>query len=80
MPWVNGKAVWDWPAIYVIAESVTIAARESNVKLRWGGCWSVINDLAGAPENWVAAYVKRKRAAGQRAFNDGPHYELFGYL
>ena len=80
VPWIDGKAVWDWPAIYVIAEAVTQAARESNVKLRWGGCWAVVNDLAGAPENWVAAYVKRKRMAGKRAFNDGPHWELYGYV
>lgn len=77
VPWINGRAVWDWDAIYVIADAVVTAARELNVPLRWGGCWQVVNDLGGAPENWVAAYVKRKRAAGKRAFNDGPHWEMW---
>lgn len=79
VPWIDGKAVWDWPSIYVIADAVVTAARELNVQLRWGGSWEHINGLAGSPENWVAGYVKRKRAAGKRAFNDGPHWELWGY-
>ena len=77
VPWINGKPVWDWGAIYVIADAVVDAARDLSVPLRWGGCWLPINDLAGSPENWVAAYVKRKRAAGKRAFNDGPHWEMW---
>lgn len=79
VPWIDGRAVWDWPAIYIIADAVISSARELNVQLRWGGCWQNINPLAGEPENWVAAYVKRKRSAGKRAFNDGPHWELYGY-
>ncbi len=77
VPYINGKVVWDWPAIYVIADAVVQAAREINCPLRWGGCWEHVNPLSGSPENWVAGYVKRKRAAGQRAFNDGPHWELY---
>lgn len=79
VPWINGRPVWDWDAIYVIADAVVEAARELNVDLRWGGSWDHINPLKGSPENWVAAYVKRKRSQGKRAFNDGPHYELYGY-
>ena len=78
VPWINGRAVWDWDAIYVIADSVVSAARDFNVDLRWGGCWCHVNNLKGAPENWVASYVKRKRSQGKRAFNDGPHWELYG--
>lgn len=78
VPWIDGDPVWDWPAIYVIAEAVVAAARELDVQLRWGGCWQHVNNLKGDPENWVAAYVKRKRDAGKRAFNDGPHWELYG--
>jgi peptidoglycan L-alanyl-D-glutamate endopeptidase CwlK len=77
VPWIKGKPVWDWDGIYLIASAVTAAAQEGNVQLRWGGCWQCVNDLPGAPENWVAQYVKRKRKAGKRAFNDGPHWELF---
>ena len=78
VPWINGEPVWDWGAIYVIADAVVTAAQEEDVQLRWGGCWRNVNALAGSPENWVAAYVKRKRSAGKRAFNDGPHWELYG--
>jgi peptidoglycan L-alanyl-D-glutamate endopeptidase CwlK len=80
VPWINGRAVWDWDAIYVIADAVVSSARELDVQLRWGGCWQHINPLSGSPEHWVAEYVKRKRSQGKRAFNDGPHWELYGYL
>lgn len=80
VPWISGRAVWDWDAIYLIADAMVTSARLLDVSLRWGGCWQPVNDLKGSPENWVADYVKRKRAAGKRAFNDGPHWELYGYL
>lgn len=78
VPWIGGSAVWDWPAIYVIADAMVISARKFDLPLRWGGCWGheAVNDMAGSPENWVAAYVKRKLSAGKRAFNDGPHWEI----
>ena len=79
VPWSGGKAVWDWPAIYVIADAMFMAARMLDVQLRWGGCWQHINPLNAPPEQLVQMYVKRKRAAGKRAFNDGPHWELYGY-
>lgn len=79
VPRVNDQPVWDWDRIYIIAEHVHMAAKELGIGIRWGGCWQHINDLSGSPENWVAAYVKRKRKAGKRAFNDGPHFELYGY-
>ena len=65
VPWIGGKPVWDWDAIYLIADAMVIAARALDVPLRWGGCWGKVpvNDLAGSPENWVAEYVRRKRKA-----------------
>ncbi|MEM7270150.1 MAG: M15 family metallopeptidase [Pseudomonadota bacterium] len=78
VPWIDGRFRWDWPAIYEIAAAVHAAACEADTAIRWGGCWEHINPLCGEPEHWVAAYVKRKRAAGKRAFNDGPHFELYG--
>ena len=78
VPFIGGEAVWDWDAIYVIADAVVQAAKTLDVPLRWGGCWGhqSVTTMQGSPENWVAAYVKRKLSAGQRAFNDGPHWEL----
>ena len=79
VPFINGKLDWDWVSIYEIAATAQIVAKDQDVQIRWGGCWQVINGLSGAPENWVSAYVKRKQLAGKRAFNDGPHFELYGY-
>lgn len=79
VPYVPGKGlVWDWDLIYPIARAMQIAAIETGLKIRWGGCWgyTAINDLSGDPENWVQDYVRRKMKAGKRAFNDGPHYEI----
>lgn len=78
VPWIGGRFDWDWPAIYDITRAVHAAAIEQGVDLRWGGCWEHINPLSGDPENWVQAYVRRKMKAGKRAFNDGPHFELYG--
>lgn len=78
VPWIEGKFVWDWPAIYEIARALQSAANDLEINMRWGGCWQHINPLHGSPEHWVAAYVKRKLSAGKRAFNDGPHFELYG--
>ena len=33
-------------------------------------------DLAGDMGDEVAAYVARRKAAGKKAFLDGPHFEL----
>jgi len=77
VPWIDGRFQWDWDALYVITEVLHVKAIELDVQIRWGGCWRHINPLKGSPENWVAEYVKRKLSAGKRAFNDGPHFELY---
>lgn len=33
-------------------------------------------DLAGDMDDEVAGYVARRKAAGKKAFLDGPHFEL----
>lgn len=78
VPWVDGRFQWDWGAIYDLTASVVAVARQSGVHLRWGGCWAHVNPLLGDPQNWVEAYVRRKREQGRRAFTDGPHFELYG--
>lgn len=78
VPWIDGRFQWDWEAIYDLTETLHQMANELNTHIRWGGCWQHINPLQGSPENWVAEYVKRRRAQGRRAFNDGPHFELYG--
>lgn len=77
VPYVNGKLRWEWPPIYVIADAVRTAARELGVPLRWGGAWDIdFTASSDSPEDLVHDYTGRRRAAGLRAFIDGPHYEL----
>ncbi len=77
VPTPDGGAVsWDWQHYYPMAKAMQRAAEEVNVRIKWGGCWEVINGKGGDPKTWVDAYGARKRAAGQKAFTDGPHFEL----
>ena len=77
VPVVNGKLRWEWDPIYTMADAVRIAARERGVPLRWGGAWDVdFTASTQSPEDLVEDYVARRRAAGLRAFIDGPHFEL----
>lgn len=80
VPWINGKPRWEWEPIYRIAAAVQQAAKEQGVAIRWGGVWdSRLNDLGNGwqrLEKAVEAYVARRKAAGKKAFIDGPHFEL----
>lgn len=82
VPFINGKMRWEWPPIYVIAAAAAKAAHELNIPVRWGGCWERIDTItspsAELMETMVEAYGARKRAAGKKAFTDGPHFELVG--
>ncbi|MDO5058600.1 MAG: M15 family metallopeptidase [Neisseria sp.] len=67
---------WHWPHFYPLAEAVRQAAKELGVRIRWGGCWGVLNDTAAPVQDLVAAYTNARRRAGKKAFIDGPHFEL----
>lgn len=77
VPYINGKLRWEWPPIYVIADAVRVAARELKIPIRWGGAWDVdFTSSTDSPEDLVSSYVARRKKQGQRAFIDGPHFEL----
>ena len=80
VPFINGKMRWEWEPIYVIAAAVWQAARELGVAVRWGGAWIDMADIkAGTPGAMKAAYEAygaARRRAGNKAFTDGPHFEL----
>lgn len=68
---------WDWPLYYVLADAMALAANTEKVPLRWGGCWDRwVEFWMDSAEQESAGYVERKRAAGERPFLDGPHFEL----
>lgn len=81
VPYINGKLRWEWEPIYRIAAAMCSAARELQLPLRWGGVWDrrFPQDFAGSVGDMrfqVEGYVARRKAAGKRAFIDGPHFEL----
>lgn len=83
VPWVGGRAAWDWDGCYAVAAAMHEAAAGEGVKLRWGGVWdrplAAISpaDAAGMKAAHLA-YVAAFEAAhpGKRALQDGPHFEL----
>lgn len=83
LPWAdfdgNGikEVAWHWPSIYPIAEAMRNAAKELNIRIRWGGNWSVcLNETDKTAEALVRDYVAARQKAGKKAFIDGPHFEL----
>lgn len=79
--WVNGSVAWDpWDRYVAIADAVRRAAIQLDTPIRWGGGWFLLNTLTN--ERQVALqsseYTRARRAAGRKAFLDGPHFELLG--
>lgn len=73
----NAELRWDWNLCYKVADAVRRASMELQVPIRWGGVWDqTLADLAGDMDDEVAGYVARRKAAGKKAFLDGPHFEL----
>ena len=73
--WV-GEIRWDMGLYYQIAATVQRVSKYMAVPVRWGGCWLRLDTTDKTPAQLVAEYVASRRAAGRRAFIDGPHFEL----
>lgn len=77
VPVVNGKLRWEWEPIYTVAKAVRQAARDLDLKVRWGAAWDItFTHTLDTPEAVAEAYAARRKAAGKKVFLDGPHYEL----
>lgn len=77
--WVAAAPSWQMNLYYRIAAAVREAAVMLGTPVVWGGCWEALSGLPrgeDAMADAVAAYTQRARAAGQRPFIDGPHFEL----
>lgn len=84
VPLVEGKPRWWWPQIYQVAAAMQAAAREVDVRIKWGCVWDrALNDLAASVEDpaLLAAALKAEGLAYNARhpgtdFPDGPHYEI----
>ncbi len=77
VPFIGNTVRWELTLMYQIALAVRYAALELDVSIRWGGCWSPnLTESDESPETLVNDYVARKRAAAERPFVDGGHFEL----
>lgn len=77
VPYINGQLKWDWEGCYKIAEAVKQASIELGIPIRWGGVWDQsLSEISGTTKQAQQRYVDKRLKAGQRAFADGPHFEL----
>ena len=78
VPYIKGKPEWDWDGCYKIAEAVRQASIELGIPIRWGGVWDkLLSETQGMTTRQAQlAYVDMRLKNKQRAFADGPHFEL----
>lgn len=73
--YLHGKARYEWPVVFEVADVMQQAAEELGVPIKWGGAWATLNNAKG-PKKLQKAYIARKTAKGKKPFLDGPHFEL----
>ena len=73
----QGTVRWELPLYYQIAKAFRDASNALGTPIRWGGAWVLLVPNLD-PEEAVERYTARQRAAGKRAFIDGPHFEVPG--
>ena len=78
MAYIGSRASWELNLYDNIADAMAEAARNNNVKIRWGAAWHVdsIADWNFTMQDAMNSYVDLRRAQGRRPFIDGPHFEL----
>lgn len=78
VPLIDGQLKWDWEGCYKIATAVFYASAELNIPIRWGGVWDkLLSETQGMTTRQAQqAYVDKRMRNNQRAFADGPHFEL----
>lgn len=67
---------WELAKFYPIVTAMRKAAKELGVKIRWGGCWCLLNTDTRTPKQMVEEYTAMRKRVGNKAFIDGPHFEL----
>jgi peptidoglycan L-alanyl-D-glutamate endopeptidase CwlK len=81
VPYIDGRAQWDWDGCYRVAMAVDQAATEQGVArlIRWGGAWDRTLDKFGGDQVAYAVEVQKYKSRHPGPdFLDGPHFELVG--
>ena len=69
---------WILEDYYEIAEAIRTAAKELDVRVRWGGFWlSPLNSTTAPAKDLVKIYVDTRRAQKRKPFVDAVHVEIF---
>ena len=67
---------WDLNAFYPIANAMQQAAEALNIKIRWGGCWALLNGDKRSPMLIVKEYSDDRRQVGNKVYIDSPHFDI----
>lgn len=81
VPWIDGKFVWDWSALYEVGAAMVRAGYQLGHadRLCWGGCWDRWA-AQYAPSDATAAHLRKAEADycirhPGKDFVDGPHFQ-----
>lgn len=74
----DGTKEFSWREAHclTVAEAMRKAAVELGVRIRWGGCWIVLNDTTLSLSDNVQLYMARCLNSGRKPFLDYPHFEI----
>lgn len=77
---IGGRISWELNLYDDIALSMTTAAREIKLPLRWGAAWNIpdITKWNGTMEAAMQYYIDTRRKQNERPFIDAPHFEIAG--
>tara|TARA_E500000081_G_scaffold15858_1_gene19419 strand:+ start:1158 stop:1625 length:468 start_codon:yes stop_codon:yes gene_type:complete len=77
MAYVGSRGSWELNLYDDIADAMKSAAKELDIKIRWGAAWhKTLNEWDGTAEDLMNQYIDVRRSEGRRPFIDGPHFEL----
>lgn len=74
-PYFDGAAQWDVEDYFDLVMSMKRAAKDLNVSIRWGGCWTNLEEIE-QPIKAVEKYKKLRNSQGRIPFVDCPHFEV----
>jgi peptidoglycan LD-endopeptidase CwlK len=75
--YIGPRVSWELSVYDEIADAMRQAAKELDVKLRWGAAWHKdLTDSDMSAEDLMNEYIDLRRSEGKRPFIDAPHFEI----